>query len=202
MQIFITATDTNVGKTLISTWLCLHFKMSYWKPIQTGAIEITDTQFVKSFGIKTFEELYKLKQPISPHIAAQIDNQHIDLSKIQLIKERNLIIEGVGGVLVPLNKYHTILDLISRLTIPVIVIARSSLGTINHTCLTLEMLYSKNLNVLGIIMNGEKNIDNQQAIEYYGKIKVLQAFPQLDIISPEKLLQIKPTIELVSSINP
>ena len=201
MQIFITATDTNIGKTLVSTWLCLHFNMSYWKPIQSGINDITDTEFVKSFGVKTFQELYRLTQPLSPHLAAHIDNKKIDLNKINIIQENNLIVEGAGGVLVPLNEQHTILDLIKRLNIPVIVIARSSLGTINHTCLTLEALRSKGVNVLGVITNGEENIENRLAIEYYGKVNVLQHIPFFCNVSKAELLRLKASQELLTAIT-
>ena len=192
MRLFVTGTDTNVGKTIISAWLCYNLKASYWKPIQSGIIEGFDSKTVSELsGAKIFPETYSLKAPLSPHLAASLEGIQIDLKKMTLPStNQSLIVEGAGGVMVPLNEEHTILDLIAHLKIPTLVVARSSLGTINHTCLTLEALRSRSLPVLGIVMNGPYNADNKQAIEHFGKTKVLAEIEPLTSLTKQSLTQI------------
>jgi len=185
MRIFITGTDTNIGKTIISSWICWHNKMNYWKPIQSGDDNgLSDTDFMKKIcenKIRVYDPLYSFLQPLSPHLAAKINNQNIDLSKIlfSLPKDNRMLIEGAGGVFVPLNDKFMMIDLIEILDAPVIIVAKSGLGTINHTCLTISALRDRNIKILGVIMNGEKNQENKRAIEFYGKTKVLFEFPVL-----------------------
>ncbi|CAG7591935.1 MAG: dethiobiotin synthase [Candidatus Midichloria sp.] len=198
MKIFVTGTDTDIGKTIISSWLCLHFNYHYWKPIQSGSIPLTDKEFAQQLGINTIQEYARITQPLSPHLAARLDNKVLDINKIQVPLLEPLIVEGAGGVLVPINEQHTILDLIQHLNLPVIVVARSTLGTINHTCLTLGALANRNIKVLGVIMNGDKNEENKKAIEYYGNTKVLQEFPKIEEINKSSLLAIKPSPALLS----
>lgn len=200
MKIFITATDTNVGKTLISSWIALHTGFSYFKPIQTGTRDGSDSFEVhKLSDTKIYPESYAYKEPLSPHLAAKLENDMIDIEKIVLPPSRNLIVEGAGGVLVPINDTYLMVDLIEKLGSPVILVARTTLGTINHTLLSLEVLRSRNIPVLGVIMNGEQNPQNSDSIELYGRISVLAEFPKLEIVNmntlksvalPEKLKQI------------
>ena len=174
MKIFITGTDTNVGKTLISSWLALHTGFSYFKPIQTGLKEGRDSSEVQRLAnAKIYPESYAYNAPLSPHLAAKIEAEKIDLEKIILPQENNLIIEGAGGVLVPINDKYLMIDLIKKLGAPVIVVARTSLGTINHTLLSLEALRSRNIPIVGVIMNGEQNSQNSNAIELYGQTSIL-----------------------------
>jgi dethiobiotin synthetase len=200
MKIFITGTDTNIGKTLISSWIALHTGFSYFKPIQTGLNEGADSYEVQRLSnAKIYPEVYAYKAPLSPHLAARIENDTIDIEKIVLPPENNLIIEGAGGVLVPINDTCLMIDLIKKLGTPVVLVTRTILGTINHTLLSLEALRSRNIPVLGVIMNGEQNPQNSSAIEFYGRTTVLAEFPKLatvnkDIINnitlPQKLKQI------------
>ena len=200
MKIFITGTDTNVGKTLISSWIALHAGFSYFKPIQTGTRDGSDSFEVQKLSdTKIYPESYEYKEPLSPHLAAKLENDMIDIEKIILPEASNLIIEGAGGVLVPINDTHLMIDLIKKLGAPVILVARTTLGTINHTLLSLEALRSQNIPVLGVIMNGEKNPQNSNSIELYGRTSVLAEFPKLDSVSmntlksvalPQKLKQI------------
>jgi dethiobiotin synthetase/malonyl-CoA O-methyltransferase len=178
MRLFITGTDTNVGKTVVSAWLAHHLKADYWKPIQTGCEEDSDSQTVEKLaGLRENQihpEAYRLKAPLSPHAAASLENISISLDRIIMPKTNNsLIIEGAGGVFVPINKSDLIIDLIYKLQTSVIIVARSSLGTINHTCLTLEALRNRNIPVLGVILNGPLNLLNKAAIGKYGNTKVL-----------------------------
>lgn len=200
MKIFITGTDTNVGKTLISSWIALHTGFSYFKPIQTGTRDGSDSFEVQKLSdTKIYLESYAYKEPLSPHLAAKLENDMIDIEKIVLPPSRNLIIEGAGGVLVPINDTYLMVDLIEKLGAPVILVARTTLGTINHTLLSLEVLRSRNIPVLGVIMNGEQNPQNSDSIELYGRTSVLAEFPKLESVSmntlksvslPQKLKQI------------
>lgn len=188
MKIFITGTDTNVGKTLICSWIALHTGFSYFKPIQTGTRDGSDSLEVQKLcKAKIYSEVYAYKEPLSPHLASIIENDMIDIEKIILPPSCNLIIEGAGGVLVPINDTYLMVDLIKKLGAQVILVARTTLGTINHTLLSLEALRSRNIPVLGIIMNGEQNIHNSKAIEVWGRTSVLAEFPKLESVSMDKL---------------
>jgi len=196
MRIFITGTDTDVGKTLVSSWLCLHSDYKYFKPIQTGNTEETDTEKVKKLGILTHEEIYSYKEPLSPHLAARLENDEINMQNIILPKENDLIVEGAGGVLVPINKSHLMVDLMCKFSLPIILVARSALGTINHTLLSIEALRARKLNILGVILNGPINIENAKAIEFYGNIKILAQIPKLESATKENLLDIPLTTDV------
>ena len=192
MNIFITGTDTNVGKTLISSWIALHARFAYFKPIQTGLNQGADSQQVKELSnAKIYPEIYAYQDPVSPHLAARIKNDTIDIEKILLPKKDNLIIEGAGGVLVPINDKYLMVDLIKKLGAPVILISRTTLGTINHTLLSLEILRSRNIPVLGVIMNGEQNIDNSNAIKFYGGAPILAEFPKLESVNINTLKSVE-----------
>jgi dethiobiotin synthetase/malonyl-CoA O-methyltransferase len=192
MRLFVTGTDTNVGKTVVSAWLSYHLKTDYWKPIQTGCEEDLDSQTIAKLAnlqkSQIHPEAYRLKAPLSPHAAASLENISISLNRISLPQTKKpLIIEGAGGILVPLNESDLIIDLIHQLQTPVIIVARSRLGTINHTCLTLEALRNRNITVLGVILNGPLNPSNKTAIEKYGKIKVLAELETFNPLTVEAL---------------
>lgn len=193
MKVFVTGTDTDVGKTTICSWLCLHTNYAYFKPIQTGGPLYSDTQKVRELSpVITYPETYVFQEPVSPHLAARLEQSHIDIEKIKLPSDtNNLIVEGAGGLYVPLNDDFMMIDLIQKLNIPVILVARSSLGTINHTLLSLNALRVHGISILGIILNGKPNEDNRKAIEFYGKQKVLASFPEVGELSTRKLLDIK-----------
>lgn len=171
-SIFITGTDTNVGKTLVSSLFCYQLKYDYFKPIQTG--ECRDKLFVSDFlkgtDNKVFEEAYYFKKPASPHISAKFEGAEIYMDRIKLPKGEKLIVEGSGGVLVPINDKYYIIDLIKYLNLPVVVVARTALGTINHTLLTLEALSLRKIEILGVVLNGEKEVDVFDTISNFAKI--------------------------------
>jgi len=197
MKVFLTGTDTNVGKTLIANWICLQTGFDYWKPIQCGNLTDSDTLSITALSHATvFPESYVLEQPLSPHAAAALESKSIDLAQITLPNSDRLIIEGAGGTLVPINQHFFMIDLIKQFNTPVIVVSRSTLGTINHTCLTLEALRLRNIPVLGVIMNGPLNPLNKQAIEFYGKTNVLAEFPMLDEVAVEVLRNIPLSADL------
>jgi dethiobiotin synthetase len=199
MRIFICGTGTDIGKTLVCNWLCLHTKHSYWKPIQTGNIFDSDSKTIERIsGAKIHPEVFSYTAPLSPHLSAELENREINLAKIILPDDKNLVIEGAGGVMVPLNKSYLIIDLIKYLRLPTLIVASSALGTINHTLLTIEALRGRNIEIKGVIMSGDLNQDNADAIEYYGNVDVVGQIPKLDRISKNDLLKIRPGKRLIS----
>lgn len=191
MRVFISGTDTGIGKTLISSWLALHTGFAYFKPIQTGTRDGTDSKEVKRLSnTKIYPESYSYPEPLSPHFAASMEKDKINIKKIFLPKENNLIIEGAGGCLVPLNDRHLMVDLIKKFETPAILVSRTNLGTINHTLLSLEALRARGVEVLGVIMNGENNRENKNAIEFYGHTLVIAEFPKLYKVDYEALKNI------------
>jgi len=193
-RIFITGTDTGVGKTVVSAILMAGLGGYYWKPVQSGLDEITDTEWVReSTGLSDdhfFSETYRLTLPLSPHASALHDGVRIDLESFQapeIPRSGHLIIEGAGGLLVPLNETHLMTDLIKRLGSPVLLVARSALGTINHTLLSLEQLRREGIDVMGIVINGPKNPENREAIEHYGRTRVLAEIEPIEYIDPQNL---------------
>ncbi len=194
-RFFITGTDTGVGKTVVSALLCAALDAYYWKPIQTGTREGTDRRTVERLGqlprAKLLPETYRFSPPVSPHLAARKAGVTIELSRIQVpeigVKE-NLIVEGAGGALVPINETELMTDLMRHLGLPALLVARTALGTINHTLLSLAALRSAGLSVRGVIMVGKPNAENRKAIEHYGKIGVVGAVPWLKQIDRGTLL--------------
>jgi dethiobiotin synthetase len=193
-KLFITGTDTGVGKTVISAMLTAGLEGFYWKPIQSGLDEMTDREWVcektELPDTHFFNETYRLTVPLSPHEAARHDGVRIDLDSfnVPVIPEsEHLIIEGAGGVMVPLNEKHLMTDLMKKLGAPVLLVSRSSLGTINHTLLSLEQLRREGLDVMGVIINGPRNQGNREAIEHYGRIRVLAEIDPLPEIDPQHL---------------
>lgn len=193
-RLFVTGTDTDAGKTVISALLTLALDAHYWKPIQSGVNEDSDTRDVQSLtGLpqeRFLPEAYRLTEPLSPHEAAAIDGVRIDLNAITLPalpQDAPLVVEGAGGLMVPLNDKALMLDLITRLGLPVVVVARSGLGTINHTLLTLAALRAAGAEVAGVIMNGPPHPANADAIAHFGRVPVLAQVPMLGDLSPQGL---------------
>ena len=177
-QYIIAGIGTEIGKTFISSILTESLQADYWKPIQSGALDFTDTDTVRSLisNDKTVfhPETYRLNQPMSPHAAAAIDGVEIELLKFEIPQTDNhLIIELAGGIMVPLNDHETNLDLIKKLNIPVILISKNYLGSINHTLLSVEVLKINNIEVKGLIFNGEQNKSSEDFIVNYTKLSCL-----------------------------
>ena len=197
MKVFVTGTDTNIGKTIVCSWLALHTDHAYFKPIQCGTHPSTDSQTVKKMaGQGVFKETFCFNKPLSPHLASVLENVEIDINTIKLPNTNNLIVEGAGGLLVPINKTTLVIDLISFLSLPVILVTRPSLGTINHTLLSIEALRLRKIPLLGVIMNNGIDQNNIEAIEFYGRVKVLACLPKLGHISKEVLREVPLTKEL------
>jgi dethiobiotin synthetase len=185
-RFFITGTDTGVGKTVVSALLCAALDASYWKPVQTGTREGSDRVTVmKIAGLpksRTIPEVYRFSPPVSPHLAARQARRRIELQRISPPPDDfggNLIVEGAGGTLVPLNDKELMIDLMRHLDLPVLVVARTTLGTINHTLLTLSTLAAARVGVRGVIMVGRSNRENRAAIEHYGQKPVIGRLPIL-----------------------
>lgn len=191
---FITGTDTDIGKTVLSALLCAALPGRYWKPIQTGSHEGTDRERVKSWaGLddnQILPEAYVFGDPVSPHLAALRSGKKIVLEQIELPRGdcgTALIVEGAGGAMVPINSHQFMTDLMRHLSLPAILAARSRLGTINHTLLSIECLRRAGIQIAGVVLIGPENRDNREAIEHYGKIQVVGQIPILEIINRETL---------------
>jgi dethiobiotin synthetase len=168
MKLFITGISTDVGKTIASAIIVEALQADYWKPIQAGDLENSDSHKIKSLisNTKTIihPNSYQLQTPASPHLAAELDGITIDLERIAVPKTKNhLVIEGAGGIFVPINNKDCVIDLIQK-EYKVIVVSRHYLGSINHTLLTIEALKSRKLNIAGIIFSGDKNKSSESII--------------------------------------
>ncbi len=177
MKIFITGIGTDVGKTIASAIVTQSLQADYWKPIQAGDLENSDSykiqRYISNDKTVIHENSYKLNTPASPHLAAEIDGITIDLNKIIEPNTKNhLVIEGAGGILVPLNNEDCIIDLIKS-DYKIIVVSRHYLGSINHTLLTIEALKNRNLSVSGIIFSGDENKATEEIILNKAKVKFI-----------------------------
>ena len=193
--IFITGTGTDVGKTIASVVIVDALEAQYWKPVQAGIDKNTDSQRIKKLSIhKTIihPETYKLKLAASPHIAARQEGLRIDLDKIVSHYHElqttggQLVIEGAGGLLVPLNEDEKVIDLIRKLNAKVILVSRNYLGSINHSLLTAEVCRQHALNVAGWIFNDEY-LDYEEEISHWSGYPVIGKIPNLEKISPKTL---------------
>jgi dethiobiotin synthetase len=173
---FITAIDTDSGKTLVSAILCEALAADYWKPIQAGLPKDSDRvkELISNSTTKIHPEKFLLTTPASPHASAKIDNVEIKLSDFDLPKtNNNLIVEGAGGCLVPINEKHFVIDIIKKINIEVILVADLYLGSINHTLLTIEALKKRSIPIKGIIFNGESNHESERIILQHSDLKLL-----------------------------
>jgi dethiobiotin synthetase len=199
--LFVTGTDTNVGKTIVSAALMHRFRraapgMRYWKPIQTGIEQDDDTATVRRLGgcdeAEVWDEGVRLPRPVSPHLASILARTPISIEPLVEMWTREpakgaWIIEGAGGLLVPLDEEALMVDLIFAIGLPSLLVARSGLGTINHTLLSIEALRKRALPLAGVIMVGEPNRDNLEAIEHYGGVRVIGELPHLPALSADTL---------------
>jgi len=185
--IFITGIGTGIGKTIVSAILVEKLKADYWKPIQSGDLDDSDTMKVKSLVTNNTSyfhpEAYRLSQPLSPHKSAAIDGINIDPQKIILpLTSNTLIIEGAGGLMVPLNDDFLMIDLIRQLNAEVVLVSQNYLGSINHTLLSVYALKAKQIPVKGIIFNGLKDNDSETYILRYSTLEMLGHIPLFEKI--------------------
>ena len=192
--IFITGIDTGIGKTVISAILTERLKADYWKPVQSGDLDHSDTTTVESLVSnplsKFHPEAYRLTQPYSPHKSADIDGIRIDLNNINLPPTQNqLIIEGAGGLMVPLNDKDLMVDLIRKLDAEVVLVIKHYLGSINHTLLSLSLLRAYNIRVQKIIVNGDNDLYSEKAILNYAGDLPIETIPKAALLNKEFVLK-------------
>lgn len=182
--LFVAGTGTDVGKTVAAACLVRALDADYWKPVQSGLASGNDSaEVARLTGLSPARNhpfTYALQAPLSPHEAARLEDVAIDLDRFVLPKTtRPLVVEGAGGLLVPLNDHALMIDLIGHLGLPVVLVGLSGLGGINHALLSLEALRHRNLLVLGVVLSGPLNPVNRAAIERYGQIPVRE-LPHVD----------------------
>lgn len=199
--LFVTGIGTDVGKTVVSAILCEYFNFDYWKPIQTGKDLGTDNETLSNLvsydRFKIHPESYLLENPLSPHAAAKIENKNILLNRITLpTTNPNLIIEGAGGLMVPINENNeTICDLILKLQCPVVLVIKEYLGNINHSLLTLSYLKKKNIPVFGVVYVGNELPETESIIKKMTGVKTLFRVPIFPLLSKESIRNFVKTIE-------
>lgn len=198
---FITGTDTEVGKTVAAAWMMMMLDGVYWKPVQSGLEGPVDRRTVQTLtgfdDSRFYPSRLELSQPLSPHEAAWRDGVRINLDDFELpAARRPMIVEGAGGVLVPLNEKEFMIDLIARLGLPAVLVCRSTLGTINHTLLSLEALRARDIPVAGLIVSGSKTPHNRAALEEYGRVPIIAEIDELNPLNRAALESIKPEIAL------
>lgn len=214
---FVTGTDTDVGKTAVTAALCLRWEADYWKPIQSGTP--TDFDTVSALigdslvsGQTLYPSQFTLSQPLSPHEAARRDNVSLRLSDLNLPPRDNsrpLLIEGAGGVFVPINGHENapkppemVMDMATHFQIPAIVVTRSTLGTINHTLLTLEALRARGIAIFGLILNGTLTPHNAEALrEFGGGVRILAELPKLDVLNAKTIHQLAEQLPLLQDVQ-
>lgn len=192
VKYFVAGIGTGIGKTLVSAVLTEKIEADYWKPIQSGDLDVSDSLTIKQLitNKKTIihPESYRLNSPLSPHLSAKLDNIEIELLKIQIPKtDNNLIIEGAGGLMVPLNEKKLLIDLIKALNVEVILVSQNYLGSINHTLMSVSLLNQYNIAIKGIIFNGEENLETQRYILKYTNVNYLGNIPQFENVNKENI---------------
>ncbi|WP_207532479.1 dethiobiotin synthase [Desertivirga arenae] len=198
--IFVTGIGTDVGKTVISAVLVEKLKADYWKPVQSGDLDNSDTTKVKNL-ISNHQsvfhtEVYRLTQPFSPHKSAALDGVEIDLEAITLPSTTNcLLIEGAGGLMVPLNSKNLIIDLIAKFAPEVILVVKNYLGSINHTLLSIELLKQRNLKIKGIIISGDTDETSEKYICEYSQVSILGRVPTLPVVDKASIKQAADALE-------
>jgi malonyl-CoA O-methyltransferase len=199
MSLFVAGTDTGVGKTVAAALLLARHggraPLVYWKPVATGARDERDRETIATLvpGAATAAETYLFADPVSPHLAARREGVEIELARIgarwrelgTAFPQAEFVVEGAGGLLVPLDERGTLLvDLVAELALPLLLVARSTLGTINHTLLALEALRARRLELAGVALVGPPQPENRQAIERFGGVDVLAEIPPLAELTP------------------
>jgi dethiobiotin synthetase len=192
LRIIVTGTDTGVGKTVFAAGLAGVLRGAYWKPIQSGLADGSDSDAVRALAdlppSAILPESYRLREPLSPHRAAELEGVTIDPAQlVPPATDRPLVIEGAGGVLVPVTRQLLFADLFARWGLPVVLCARTALGTINHSLLSIEALRARGVPILGIAFIGDANEDNEATIAAVGRVRRLGRLPRLDPLTPGTL---------------
>ena len=193
MTIVVTGTDTDIGKTVFAAGLTAALGARYWKPVQAGLADGSDAASVVTLGVpadRVLPEAYRLTTPCSPHLAAEIDRVTIDPDRLALPQvDGPLVVEGAGGVMVPVTRDLIFADLFARWNTPVVLVARTGLGTINHSLLSIEALRSRSVPILGIAFVGDAVEDSEATIAALGKVRRLGRLPRLDPLNAATLAE-------------
>jgi dethiobiotin synthetase len=194
VRIIVTGTDTGIGKTVFSAALAGALDGFYWKPVQAGLDEETDSQTVlRLSGLaaeRVLPEAYRLRTPASPHLAAELDGVTIEPDSLRVSeKDRPLVVEGAGGLLVPLTRDVTYLDLMAKWRLPVVLCARTTLGTINHSLLSIAALRARGVAMLGIAFIGDANVESERIIIEMGNVRRLGHLPHIAPLTRDTLRQ-------------
>lgn len=189
--IIVTGTDTDIGKTVFAAGLATALEAHYWKPVQAGLEDGSDSTRAAALGVpeaRILPEAYRLRTPCSPHRAAELDGVVVDDAALALPQvDGPLVVEGAGGALVPVTRDLLYADLFARWSAPTVIVARTGLGTINHSLLTIEALRARDVPVLGIAFVGDENEDSEAIICAIGKVVRLGRLPLLDPLDPARL---------------
>lgn len=191
-RLIVSGTDTGIGKTVFSAALTAALGAHYWKPVQSGLDgPESDSETVARLGAVPAErilpEAYRLTEPLSPHRAAELDGVTIDPARLAPPAHQALVIEGAGGLMVPITRHLLAIDLFARWNLPVILCARTALGTINHTLLSVEALRARGIALHGIVFIGEDMPDTIATIAEFSGARVLGRLPHLDPLTPDAL---------------
>jgi dethiobiotin synthetase len=191
---FVTGIGTGIGKTIVSAIITERLQADYWKPIQSGDLDASDSLKIESLvsnaNTVIHPEAFKLTEPLSPHLSAKIDGVKLSIERLRLPKtDRNLIIEGAGGLMVPLNEEELMIDYIKSLNVKVILVSQNYLGSINHTLLSIEALKSRGIELKGIVFNGMVNEETERYIKQYSKATVIGHIPLLQTVNKENIRQ-------------
>ncbi len=187
-RICVAGIATEVGKSVVSMLISKAFDFSYWKPVQSGGLDMSDTLFVNKHApeVQCIPERHRFSKPVSPHEAAEHDNVSVQLSDFELPESHKpVLVESAGGVMSPVSLDFTNLQLFEKLNLPLVLVVKNYLGSINHTLLSLSALKSK-LNVVGIIISGERNSASEEAYEKLGGVPILHRLPNIDF-SPDSV---------------
>ena len=206
-QFTICGTDTDIGKTIISSFFVRGLDSYYWKPIQSGNKDGTDSQSVQKISNvckeKILKEAYIFSNPVSPHWAAEIDKKQINKHCLNLPSiDGPLVIETAGGLMVPLTRDYLQIDQIKEWDLPVVLVCKSSLGTLNHTLLSIEALKKRKIKIIGLVINGEKHLDNPRTLSEFSNVPIIAEFPFIKNINLKYLdmlwhkLNIKKNLDL------
>lgn len=200
-QLIVAGIGTEIGKTVVSAVLVEALQADYWKPVQSGALEDSDTETVRrliSNPVSRFHpEAYRLREPLSPHAAAELDGVTIELSKIQLPQTSNtLVVELAGGLMVPLNQHDLNIDWVQQSGLPVVLVSRNYLGSINHTLLSVEACRHRNIPVVGLIFNGPTVPATESLLLNYTQLPCLGRIKQEAAMTQEMVRRYAQTLDL------
>lgn len=186
---FVSGIGTEVGKTVVSAALTQYLKADYWKPVQSGDLHFTDSNKIEkwtSYDGVIHPEGFRLNIPASPHYSARMDGVEIKLNDFTLPEtDNNLVVEGAGGLLVPISEEKLVIDLIKKLNLPVILVVRNYLGSINHTLLSIEACKSRGIEIAGLIYSGSPNEESERIIEVFSGIKTLAKLHELEEVNAQ-----------------